>query len=344
MGAGGTAWVRRVCGRVRFALCNRERLAVGDTQTADDGSAPRIAVVDAEHGQRVDNFLLAQLKGLPRSRIYRMVRRGEVRVNGARAQPSLRLRRGDAVRIPPHRPGARAGAGGDPGAVPARLAARLREGVLYEDARLLVLDKPSGVAVHGGSGVSLGVVEALRLAEPGVRFELAHRLDRDTSGCLLVAKQRAMLLALHEQFRAGKVGKRYELIVRGRWPRRRSTVAEPLERYRLPSGERRVRVSANGEPAHTSFAVCRRAEDATWLAATPRTGRTHQIRVHAACAGHPILGDDKYDRDGPPARRLMLHGAGVECEIYGVKRRFHAPLPAAFADWWGDRGDAKPAD
>lgn len=317
---------------------------MGDTQTAADGSVPRILVVDAAHGQRVDNFLLAQLRGLPRSRIYRMVRRGEVRVNGARAQPSLRLRRGDAVRIPPHRPAARAGAGLHPGAAPARLAAMLRKHVLYEDARLLVLDKPSGLAVHGGSGVSLGVVEALRLAEPGVRFELAHRLDRDTSGCLLVAKQRAMLLALHEQFRGGKVKKRYELIVCGRWPRRRSTVAEPLERYRLASGERRVRVRANGEPARTDFAVCRRAEDATWLVATPRTGRTHQIRVHAAFAGHPILGDDKYDRDGQSAPRLMLHGAGIECDVDGVKRRFHAPLPAAFADWWGERGDAKPAD
>lgn len=311
---------------------------MGETQTAPDGSAPRIAVVDAEHGQRLDNFLLAQLKGLPRSRVYRMVRRGEVRVNGARAQPSLRLRRGDAVRIPPHRPGAKTG--GHPGAAPPRLVALLRERVLYEDARLLVLDKPSGVAVHGGSGVSLGVVEALRLAEPGVRFELAHRLDRDTSGCLLVAKQRAMLLALHEQFRAGKVGKRYELIVRGRWPRRRSTVAEPLERYRLASGERRVRVSANGEPARTDFSVCRRAEDATWLAATPRTGRTHQIRVHAACAGHPIVGDDKYDDGRQTAPRLMLHGAAIECEVDGVKRCFEAPLPGAFADWWRDRGDA----
>ena len=319
---------------------------MGDTHTASKGSAARIAVVDAEQGQRVDNFLLAQLKGLPRSRIYRMVRRGEVRVNGARTQPSRRLQRGDAVRIPPHRPAAAtAGAGVAPGGAPARLAALLREHVLYEDDRLLVLDKPSGLAVHGGSGVSLGVVEALRLADPGVRFELAHRLDRDTSGCLLVAKQRAMLLQLHEQFRAGRVRKRYELLVRGSWPRRRRTVAEPLERFAAASGERRVRASANGEPARTDFAVCRRAADATWLVATPRTGRTHQIRVHAALVGHPILGDDKYgDRDAPPAPRLMLHGAAVECELDGLARRFEASLPAAFADWWGERRDATPAD
>ena len=318
----------------------------GDTHTAPHGSAVRIAVVDAEQGQRVDNFLLAQLKGLPRSRIYRMLRRGEVRVNGARAQPSRRLQRGDAVRIPPHRPAAAAGgAGFPPGAAPARLAASLREHVVYEDARLLVLDKPSGLAVHGGSGVSFGVVEALRLADPSVRFELAHRLDRDTSGCLLVAKQRAMLLQLHERFRTGKVRKRYQLLVCGCWPRRRRTVAEPLERFALATGERRVRASAHGEPARTDFAICRRAEDATWLAATPHTGRTHQIRVHAAVAGHPILGDDKYGHgDAPPAPRLMLHGATVECELDGVARRFEAPLPAAFAGWWGDRSDATPGD
>ena len=317
----------------------------GDTHTAPHGSAVRIAVVGAEQGQRVDNFLLAQLKGLPRSRIYRMVRRGEVRVNGARTQPSRRLQRGDAVRIPPYRPATAPGGAGFPaGAAPARLAALLRERVLYEDARLLVLDKPSGLAVHGGSGVSLGVVEALRLADPSVRFELAHRLDRDTSGCLLVAKHRAALLQLHEQFRIGKVDKRYQLLVCGCWPRRR-TVAEPLERFALASGERRVRASANGEPARTDFAVCRRAEDATWLAATPHTGRTHQIRVHAALAGHPILGDDKYGAsDAPPAPRLMLHGTAVECELDGVTRRFEAPLPAAFADWWGNRSDATAAD
>lgn len=303
------------------------------------GSAPRVEVVDAAHGQRVDNFLMAQLKGLPRSRIYRMLRRGEVRVNGARAQPSRRLQRGDAVRIPPHRPAAANASGGVSAAAATRAAARLRERVLYEDARLLVLDKPSGLAVHGGSGISLGVVETLRLAESSGYFELVHRLDRDTSGCLLVAKQRSMLLHLHEQFRAGTVRKRYELLVRGRWPRRRGTIAVALERYRLASGERRVRASASGEPARTDFAVRRRAADATWLVATPRTGRTHQIRVHAALAGHPILGDDKYGGGAAAAPRLMLHGAAVECELDGVAHRFLAPLPASFGDWWGDRGN-----
>ena len=305
--------------------------------------AAHVVVVTAEQGQRLDNFLLARLKGLPRSRIYRMVRRGEVRVNGGRPRPSQRLREGDAVRIPPHRAAAEEARP----TAPAQLLATLGERTLYEDEDVLVLDKPSGLAVHGGSGVSLGVVEALRQAKPNVRYELAHRLDRDTSGCLLLAKRRSALLRLHAQFRNGEVRKRYSLIVAGRWPQTLGTVAEPLERYRLVNGERRVRVSDRGDAARTDFAVCRTAKDATWLVALPRSGRTHQIRVHAAAAGHSILGDDKYALpDAPPAPRLMLHASAIECEAGGRRRRFVAPVPAAFAAWWGAReqDSATPGD
>ena len=305
---------------------------------AESSSAPRIVQVGAEHGQRLDNFLLARLKGLPRSRVYRMVRRGEVRVNGARAQPRQRIERGDMVRLPPYRTPDRVADSGGP---PARLLSMLRQRIVYEDDDLLVLDKPSGVAVHGGSGVAFGVVETLRRARPQLAYELAHRLDRDTSGCLLLAKKRGSLLRLHAQFRTGRIRKRYDLIVAGRWPRERRRVSEPLERYRLASGERRVRAAAGGEPARTEFRVARQADHATWLVARPRTGRTHQIRVHAACVGHPVLGDDKYGgRCAPDAPRLMLHASSIECEIGGARRSFEAPLPLAFAEWWRRRESA----
>lgn len=306
---------------------------------AESSSAPGTVQVGAEHGQRLDNFLLARLKGLPRSRVYRMVRRGEVRVNGARAQPSQRIERGDLVRLPPYRS---PDIGADSGGPPTRLLSMLRQRILYEDDDLLVLDKPSGVAVHGGSGVAFGVVETLRRARPHLAYELAHRLDRDTSGCLLLAKKRGPLLRLHAQFRAGRVGKRYDLLVAGRWPRNQRRVAEPLERYRLASGERRTRAGAKGDPARTDFRVARQADHATWLVARPRTGRTHQIRVHAAFVGHPVLGDDKYGgRCAPDVPRLMLHASGIECDVGGVRRSFEAPLPSAFAEWWARSGSPR---
>ena len=287
----------------------------------------RMLTVDAEQGQRLDNFLLGRLKGVPRSRVYRMVRRGEVRVNGARARPSARLARGDQVRVPP----LRAGAAGEAQALaPAALFESLLANAVYQDRDLLVLDKPSGVAAHGGSGVSFGVVETLRQFDPGVGYALAHRLDRDTSGCLAVARNRKALLALNEQFRRGRVGKRYDLLVAGRWPRRLRRVDEPLERFVLGNGERRVRVSSNGDAARTDFSILGRFEDFTWLAAHPKTGRTHQIRVHAAAAGHPILGDDKYAPRQARRTRLMLHASRLSLTLNGRAMRFSAPLPAEF--------------
>lgn len=294
---------------------------------------PHVVAVGAEHGQRLDNFLLTRLRGIPRSRVYRMLRRGEVRVNGARKRPDYRLRRADSVRIPPH---SRA-PGAERPPPPRRLFDALLAAAIYQDEGLIVLNKPSGLAVHGGSGVSFGVVETLRAGDPDTRYELAHRLDRDTSGCLAVAKSRRALLALHAQFRTAQVRKRYDLLVAGHWPDELRSVDKALKRYTLANGERRVRAQADGEAARTDFAVVRRlanapahAGRATWLAAYPKSGRTHQIRVHAAASGHPILGDRKYaDRDHA-ASRLMLHASALTLTVNGARQRFEAPLPAEF--------------
>ena len=284
-------------------------------------------------GQRLDNFLLATLKGVPRSRVYAMVRKGEVRVNGGRARPDTRLAEGDVVRIPP----VRAPASPARGRAAERLGPSIRAGIVYEDRRLVVLDKPAGVAAHGGSGVSAGVIEALRAMYPQQAFELVHRLDRDTSGCLVIAKDRHTLLELHRAFREGAVRKSYDLVVEGHWPRRLRTVRDRLRRYTLPNGERRVRVDAEGLPARTDFEVVESAGACTWLRAFPRTGRTHQIRVHAAARGHPILGDRKYaDRGGRgrAARRLMLHASSIAFPLDGRRRRFEAPRDQRFVETW----------
>ena len=286
-------------------------------------------------GQRLDNFLTRRLKGVPKSRVYAMVRKGEVRVNGGRARPDKRLAAGDVVRVPPHQPlRVRAGA-------PAEgLGAALLADVVHEDAGLIVLDKPAGIAVHGGSGVSAGVIEALRAVRPGACLELTHRLDRSTSGCLVIAKERRTLLAIHEAFRRGEVTKTYDLIVAGRWPRRLRAVPAPLARYVLPNGERRVRVSPDGAPAHTDFEVVRTSANATWLRAFPRTGRTHQIRVHAASRGHAILGDEKYAQraGGLGAARLMLHASAIAFTVDGTRRRYEVPPADAFAAVWARHG------
>ena len=272
--------------------------------------------------------------------MYRMLRRGEVRVNGSRRGPDYRLRDGDDVRLPPHRATSPAPTPGKPAG---RLLESLRSAILHEDDDVLIIDKPSGLAVHGGSGVAFGVIEALRamLGPAATRCELAHRLDRDTSGCLAVAKNRRALLALHAQFRSGEVGKRYDAIVSGCWSARTRRVDLPLARELTAGGERRVRVRVDGEAARTDFAIEHRLGEgtnaATWLVAYPRTGRTHQIRVHAAASGHPILGDDKYAPADPPraivAPRLMLHASELALALPEGPRRFRAPPPAAFVDF-----------
>ncbi len=301
----------------------------------DHGRKPERLVVDDAAGQRLDNFLIRTMKGVPRTRIYRMVRRGEVRVNGGRKKVDYRLEPGDEVRIPPHRGADRVDPSSSDDA--RALGDRLTAHILFEDQKLLVLDKPSGIAVHGGSGVSHGVIEALRAlrTEP---LELAHRIDRDTSGILVVAKRRAALRELHAAFRDGSVQKRYDVVVGGLWPKKVRTITDRLMRYTLPNGERRVRVSPDGERARTDFEVVGvdEAKRRTWLAAFPRTGRTHQIRVHALSIDCPILGDDKYAQRTGRQGRLMLHASRIRFPLDGELRRFEAPLPSAFAeagDW-----------
>ncbi len=292
-------------------------------------------VIEDEAGQRIDNFLLRQLKGLPRSRVYRLLRKGEVRIDGGRARPARRLRAGEVVRIPPvagRRPDDSAG-----GQLPAGLAERLRNGVLYEDERLLILDKPSGLAVHGGSTVRVGLVEALRRHRPELPFlELVHRLDQETSGCLMLAKRRSTLRRLHEQLRRGAVEKRYTALLLGRL---RSSepfrVDAPLERLPGRGRDRQVRVSKQGRPAATAFQVERRWPQATLVTARLETGRTHQIRVHAQHIGHPVAGDDRYgDRArnatarGWGLRRLFLHASSLRLKHpeTGAPVEVQAPL------------------
>lgn len=288
-------------------------------------------------GQRIDNFLLGYLKTIPRSRVYQMLRKGEVRVNGRRVKPTHRLVTQDRVRIPPvtltaDHPRALAGR---------RLLARLERAIVLEDDHLLVLDKPSGVAVHGGSGISVGVIEALRQLRPGVDLELVHRLDRETSGCLLIAKDRATLVELHRRLRERSVVKRYALLVHGTWPRGVQTVRLPLLRYVTASGERRVRVSSEGRPSRTDFQIQRAGRRVSWLRARLHTGRTHQIRVHAAASGHPVVGDDKYARTSsggadpfPEAKRLCLHAEELRLQFRDSELRFRCPVPGEFQQLW----------
>jgi 23S rRNA pseudouridine955/2504/2580 synthase len=296
--------------------------------------------IDQDVGQRIDNFLLRTLSGVPRSRIYRMLRRGEVRVNGGRVTPEYRLERGDRVRLPPWRAPA---ADAQPVAAPGQLR-RLDVAILYEDEDLIVLDKPAGIAVHGGSGVSLGVVEMMRQLRPELdRLELVHRLDRDTSGVLLLAKSRRALLPLHAAFRTSAVRKTYDVLVYGSWPKAARTMTQRLSRYLTRSGERRVRAAADGKPARTEFAVHATARDATWLRAHPHTGRTHQIRVHCLAAGHPVVGDAKYASDQQLARarelgitRLCLHARMLV--LPDRQLRFEAALPASMLAAWSALG------
>lgn len=283
-------------------------------------------------GQRVDNFLLRILKGVPKSHVYRILRSGEVRVNGKRADPTLRLQPGDRLRVPP----VRMGSGADrPQPAPA-LGAALP--VLFEDSALLVVDKPAGVAVHGGSGVAHGVIERLRAARPELHFlELVHRLDRETSGVLLLAKKRGALTALHEQIRAGSTDKRYLTLVPGRWTGGTRLLDAPLARHVLANGDRRVSVSGDGQPSRTRIRPVRQVGGFSLLEAQLLTGRTHQIRVHLADAGFPICGDDKYgdfevnrQLAGRGLKRMFLHAARMRCRhpATGEPLDLAAPLPA----------------
>jgi len=308
----------------------------------DSGSSVGVRVVEVvEHdGQRIDNFLLRELPGVPRSRVYRMLRRGEVRVNGGRVKATRRLVRGDRVRIPPVT--LPETATGTAAVAPSSgLLERLEAAIGYEDDALLLLDKPAGLAVHGGSGVNLGVIEALRHLRPQASLELVHRLDRDTSGCLLLAKTRSALRDAHAALRERQASKGYQALVLGAWPRRCRSVQQPLLRYHTGSGERRVRVAESGKPSRTDFEVLESCALATRLRAFPRTGRTHQIRVHAAVSGHEILGDDKYQPAAAARlaadlgiRRLCLHAETLSLEIGGRRHRFRCAPPEDFEAAW----------
>ena len=301
-------------------------------------------ITENEHGQRLDNLLLKKCKGVPKSHVYSIVRSGQVRVNGRRTAVSYRLQIGDVVRIPPMRT-----AQVDQEVVDGA-ALKVQLPVVYEDEGLLVVDKPAGLAVHGGSGESFGVIEALRRQRPQARFlELAHRLDRETSGLLLIGKKRSVLLALHEMFRAGARGgsergadKRYQVLVAGRWMDPVRKVRLPLLKYLLPSGERRVRVADDGKAAHTVFRLLARWEQFSLLEAELKTERTHQIRVHLAHLGFPIAGDEKYGdfslnrtlpREG--LKRMFLHAAKMTMPHPqdGREMLLEAALPSALAQF-----------
>ncbi len=295
--------------------------------------ASYLTVGEDHAGQRIDNFLATRLRGVPRTRVYRILRRGEVRVNKRRIRQDYRLQAGDVVRVPPLRLApVRAGSPILPG-----VERVVEAGILYEDRSVLVLNKPAGIPVHTGTGRSHGVIEALRSLRPQAPFlELVHRLDRETSGCLLVAKRRSALKALHESLRARRVEKHYLLLVGGRWKGPGRRIEVPLRRNVLKGGERVVTVHPGGKSALTELTPVAVGDSASLLAARTLTGRTHQIRVHAAAAGHPLAGDDKYgDRALNRAmkarglRRLFLHADEVAFPDpeSGTAVRMKAPLP-----------------
>lgn len=291
-----------------------------------------VTVPDDVAGQRIDNFLLTQLKGAPRTLVYRILRTGEVRVNKGRIKPDYRLQAGDVIRLPPLRLAQPAEAPLPGPGVASSLASR----VVYESNGLLVLNKPAGLAVHGGSGVAWGVIEALRVLRPEAPFlELVHRLDRDTSGLLMVAEKRSVLRELHGHLREGQMEKVYVALLAGRLKGAVHTVSAPLKKNTLASGERIVRVAREGKEAQTEFRVLERIGDTTLVEARPLTGRTHQIRVHAQYLGHPLLGDEKYGNDSLNKAmrafgitRLFLHARDLRIRMSGMTRPLdlHCPL------------------
>ena len=298
-------------------------------------SVLRLTVDEGSQGQRLDNYLIRLLKGVPKTHVYRVIRSGEVRVNKGRAAADTRLKVGDIVRVPPVRVAERADT----------LPAPAREfPVVFEDEHLIAVDKPAGVAVHGGSGVSFGVIEQLRQARPGAKFlELVHRLDKETSGLLLIAKKRSALVALQDQLRARETGKSYAALVTGAWPASRKVIDVPLHKFLTGEGERRVRAVAPGHDeakrSITLVKVARRFADFTLLDVTIKTGRTHQIRVHLAHEGHPIVGDAKYGdfalnkalaRGPAHFERMFLHAQRLRFQhpASGEVIELEVPLPA----------------
>ncbi|WP_039914055.1 23S rRNA pseudouridine(955/2504/2580) synthase RluC [Cellvibrio mixtus] len=301
-------------------------------------------VIDGDlAGQRLDNFLIARLKGVPRSKIYNVIRKGEVRVNKGRIKPEYKLMAGDSVRVPP----IRTAEAGTEAKASHQMMNLLNASILYEDEGLLVINKPPGLAVHGGSGVTLGLIETLRQMRPEARhLELVHRLDRDTSGCIMVAKKRSYLRHLQEALReksagAGGVLKVYQALVLGDWSKRCHQINAPLMKFEVAGGERIVKVHHDGKPSLTEFDILNRYQGFTLIEARPITGRTHQIRVHAQYAGHSLAGDAKYGDDAINEslrdiglRRLFLHASSLSFYLPEAKEltRVDAPLPPDLAE------------
>lgn len=293
-------------------------------------------VSDDESGQRIDNYLLSQLKGVPKSHIYRIIRSGEVRVNKKRVKPLYRIQAGDSIRIPPVRVSEEKAIDWDG----QQAGQRLLPYIIHEDERLLVLNKPAGIAVHGGSGLSFGVIEALRHARPELHYlELVHRIDRETSGCLLLAKKRSALRALHRLFEAKEIEKIYTALLHNRWQHPVSLrVEKGLLKNQLQSGERIVCASDAGKPAVTHLSLKENISNACRIEARPYTGRTHQIRVHCAFVGHPILGDEKYAGKESQAvmhtipSRLYLHAKEIRFTLENKTHHFVASYDRKFLD------------
>lgn len=294
-----------------------------------------VTIDEDQAGQRIDNFLITFLKGVPKSAVYKILRKGEVRVNKKRAKPLYKLQANDEIRIPPIRMAEKEQQ------VPDSIhkldkVTQLQDNILFEDNYLMVINKPSGLAVHGGSGLSFGLIEAIRALRPEEKsLELVHRLDRDTSGCILISKKRSILKGLHEQLREKTMEKNYWALVKGEWSAKNKSVTEPLKKNTLQSGERVVRVDAEeGKPSHTRFRVLERFEGATLVQASPVTGRTHQIRVHTQCKGHPIACDDKYgDTEFDSAmrdkglNRLFLHAKELRFIHPKLETTIHVEAP-----------------
>lgn len=302
-------------------------------------SVEHVEVEAGYEGQRIDNFLRNRFKGVPKSVLYRIIRKGEVRVNKKRVKAEYKLNVGDLVRIPPvkyeEKPAAEVSSN-------LKIVANLEQQIIYEDDCLIVINKPAGMAVHGGSGLNFGLIEALRSLRPKARqLELVHRLDRDTSGCLMIAKKRSMLRALHEQLRNKTMEKNYWALVDGKWDGKDKKVNEPLKKNTLQSGERVVRVDkVEGKPSQTLFRVLQRFASSTLVQASPVTGRTHQIRVHTQCKGHPIACDAKYGNEdfnqymaSMGLKRMFLHAYSLKFSHPGTNKPMYleAPLDDALA-------------
>ncbi len=288
----------------------------------------RYIIVKDHEGQRLDNFLLRELRPVPKSRVMQMIRRGEVRVNSKRVRVGLRLNVGDRIRVPPLRLDPT-----PPKSIPNWLRELTQQSVIYEDEKLIVLNKPPGIAVHAGGSIQVGLIDAIRELYGDERIDLVHRIDKDTSGCVLVARSRVAMLEMHYAFQQRKVEKHYDAIVAGVWPASLNSIDRPLERFVLPNGERRARVEESGQKALTLVSVRDRCRSASWIIAKPVTGRTHQIRVHTAVVGHFILGDEKYSEPTslPRPPRLMLHASKISIDN---ELAFESPLDGAFTHYW----------